>query len=80
MNTVGPDLHQVLPWQITSTPSRRATVAAASDELRLECCIVSCTGRDHQRRGQVGLFAWRMVPQVAVWAKGLSPGFELDLS
>jgi protein phosphatase len=27
-------------------------VAAASDELRMECCIISRTGRDHQRKGQ----------------------------
>lgn len=27
-------------------------MAAASDELRLECCIISRTGRDHQRKGQ----------------------------
>ena len=49
--------------QITNTPSQRATVAAASDELRLECCIVSRTGRDHARRGQgcevrVGYTGW----------------------
>ena len=28
-------------------------MAAASDELRLECCIISRTGRDHQRKGQM---------------------------
>jgi serine/threonine protein phosphatase PrpC len=28
-------------------------VAAASDELRLECCIASRTGRDRARRGQL---------------------------
>ena len=39
--------------QITNTPSKKATVAAASDELRLECCIISRTGRDHQRKGQM---------------------------
>ena len=39
--------------QINTTPSRKATVAAASDELRLECCIASRTGRDHGRKHQV---------------------------
>ncbi|KAG7668148.1 hypothetical protein KSW81_004511 [Nannochloris sp. 'desiccata'] len=33
-------------------PSKQAVVAAASDDLRLECCIASATGRDHARRNQ----------------------------
>ena len=39
--------------QINTTPSKQAKVAAASDELRLECCIISRAGRDHVRKGQV---------------------------
>ncbi|KAL4432531.1 hypothetical protein ABPG77_000468 [Micractinium sp. CCAP 211/92] len=47
-----PSFTSLLSPKITNTPSKKATVAAASDELRLECCIVSRTGRDHQRKGQ----------------------------
>lgn len=47
-----PSFTSLLSPKITNTPSKKATVAAASDELRLECCIISRTGRDHQRKGQ----------------------------
>ncbi|KAI7846216.1 hypothetical protein COHA_000286 [Chlorella ohadii] len=48
-----PSFSSLLSPKITNTPSKKATVAAASDELRLECCIISRTGRDHQRKGQM---------------------------
>lgn len=48
-----PSFSSLLSPKITNTPSKKATVAAASDELRLECCIISRTGRDHQRKGDV---------------------------
>lgn len=48
-----PSFTSLLSPKINTTPVRKATVAAASDELRLECCIVSRAGRDHLRKGQV---------------------------
>lgn len=48
-----PSFTSLLSPKINSTPTvRKATVAAASDELRLECCIASRTGRDHMRKGE----------------------------
>lgn len=46
-----PSFTSLLTPKINS-PSKQAVVAAASDELRLECCIASATGRDHARRNQ----------------------------
>lgn len=48
-----PSFTSLLSPKINSSPSKQAVVAAASDELRLECCIASSTGRDHTRRGQI---------------------------
>jgi protein phosphatase len=47
-----PSFTSLLTPKINS-PSKQAVVAAASDELRLECCIASATGRDHARRNQM---------------------------
>ncbi len=47
-----PSFTSLLTPKINS-PSKQAVVAAASDELRLECCIASATGRDHARRNQL---------------------------
>ena len=47
-----PSFSSLLTPKINS-PSKQAVVAAASDELRLECCIASATGRDHARKGQM---------------------------
>ena len=47
-----PSFSSLLTPKINS-PSKHAVVAAASDELRLECCIASATGRDHARRAQL---------------------------
>lgn len=46
-----PSFTSLLTPKINS-PSKQAVVAAASDDLRLECCIASATGRDHARRNQ----------------------------
>ena len=46
-----PSFTSLLTPKINS-PSKQAVVAAASDELRLECCIAAATGRDHARRNQ----------------------------
>ncbi|GAB4823105.1 hypothetical protein N2152v2_010151 [Parachlorella kessleri] len=48
-----PSFTSLLSPKINNTPSKKSTVAAASDELRLECCIGSRAGRDHMRKGQV---------------------------
>jgi len=49
-----PSFTSLSPTTISNrTPTvRKAAIAAASDELRLECCIASRTGRDHMRKGQ----------------------------
>lgn len=47
-----PSFSSLLSPKINSSPSKHAVVAAASDELRLECCIASATGRDHARKGE----------------------------
>jgi hypothetical protein len=48
-----PSFTSLLSPKINSSPTKgAAVVAAASEELRLECCIASRTGRDHARKGQ----------------------------
>lgn len=48
-----PSFSSLLSPKITSnSPSKRAVIAAASDELRLECCIAFAVGTEHIRRGQ----------------------------
>jgi len=47
-----PSFNSLLSPIVNSSPSSNALVAASSAELRLECCVVSCTGREHARRKQ----------------------------
>lgn len=47
-----PSFNSLLSPIANSSPSSNAVVAASSAELRLECSIVSCTGREHSRRKQ----------------------------
>lgn len=48
-----PSFSSLLSPKITSnSPSRRAVVAAASDELRMECCIAFAVGKDHLWKNQ----------------------------
>lgn len=42
-----PSFHSLLSPKLDSS-----STVAVSEELRFECCIVSCTGRDHARKNQ----------------------------
>ena len=48
-----PSFSSLVSPKMNSSPTRNALVAASSDELRLQCCIVSCVGREHARRRQI---------------------------
>lgn len=47
-----PSFHSLVSPKLDASPSSNAVCVAVSEELRFECCIVSCTGRDHARKSQ----------------------------